>query len=465
MKKIIIYARVSTIMQDERDSLEYQIKKCVSYCEMHDLNCIKIIKDVESGGKDDRNGFLELKQELEKKELYAIVVYETSRISRITRTLINFIYELEKKEVKFISISQPELNTTSHTGMLFFQIQASLAEYERKQISTRVKSNLYQRAKDGKWLGGVSPLGYDAINKKLIINDVEADIVRDIFYSYIDSGSLNTVAKKYKKPLESIRWILKNYIYIGKKSYGKKERNISTGITKIKDTCEIFEGEHEAIIDDDTFNEARRLMEFNRTKVLNTRGSRVKLFTSLLHCECGGKYHSTTSKSGNGTTYFYYRCTYCKKKFNADFLEENILNAIINFSELSELNEFKDNLLDSYIEKENYLKRKLSSLQNSKNKLIKIYTNDIITEEEFNSNIKEIKDNISRTLEEIETNKELIDNANNKQTKVDNVKLFKEIMRNLDVEDREEAKKIFRLMIDKIIINKGNIEISIIHLL
>lgn len=66
MKKVIIYARVSTIMQDEKDSLEYQIKKCVSYCEMHDLDCIKIIKDVESGGKDERNGFLELQQELEK---------------------------------------------------------------------------------------------------------------------------------------------------------------------------------------------------------------------------------------------------------------------------------------------------------------------------------------------------------------------------------------------------------------
>lgn len=465
MKKVIIYARVSTVMQDERDSLEYQIKKCVSYCEIHDLDYIKIIKDVESGGKDDRNGFLELKQNLEKKELYAIVVYETSRISRVTRTLINFIHELEKKEVKFISISQPELNTTSHTGMLFFQIQASLAEYERKQISTRVKSNLYQRAKEGKWIGGVTPLGYDAVNKKLIINEVEADLVRDIFYSYIDGGSLNSVAKKYNKSPEGIKWILKNYIYIGKKSYGKKERNISTGITKIKEVYEIFEGEHEAIIDIDTFNEVKRLMEFNRNKYLNTRGSRVKLFTSLLHCECGGKYHSTTSKSGNGNTYFYYRCTYCKKKFSADFLEENVLNVIINFSELAELNEFKDSLLDSYIEKDRYLKRKLSSLQNSKNKLIKIYTNGIISEEDFNLNIKETKESINRTLEEVEINKELIENINNKQAKIDNVQLFKEIMSNLDVDDRREAKKIFRLMIDKIIINIDHLDRSIIHLL
>ncbi len=465
MRKVIIYARVSTIMQDERDSLEYQIKKCKAYCKTQNLDCIKIIKDVESGGKDERSGFLELQEELSKGKLYAIVVYETSRISRITRTLINFVHELEKKEIKFISISQPELNTTSPTGMLFFNIQASLAEYERKQISSRVKSNMYQRAKEGKWLGGVAPLGYTVKDKKLIINDIEAEVVRDIFNSYIENSSMNSVAKKYAKPVGSIKWILKNPVYIGKKTYGKKERNISTGITKIKENWELFEGEHEAIIEEDIFLEVNKLLEFNKKRILNTRGARIKLFTSLIYCECGGKYHSTTSKSANGNTYYYYKCTFCKKKFSAKPFEKVMLNLISNFSGLSKLNEIEYSLFDSYKEKEKYLKKNLFLLQKAKDKLIKVYTNEVITEEEFNSNIKETKENINKVLREIKENERLINNANTKQTKIDNVKLFKEIMSNLNMDDREEAKKIFRLMIDKIVINRKSLEDSKISLL
>ena len=158
--KALIYTRVSTTMQEDRQSLHFQIEKCKDFCQFKGFEVYNILEDVQSGANDDREGFIKLQKEIDKKSFDILVVYESSRVSRKTITMLNFILELEKAGIKFISISQPELDTTTHTGMLFFQIQSRLGEYERKQLSHRVKSNTFQRAKDGKFHGGNLPLGY-----------------------------------------------------------------------------------------------------------------------------------------------------------------------------------------------------------------------------------------------------------------------------------------------------------------
>lgn len=461
-KTVIIYARVSTVMQEDKESLDFQIKKCKDYCKLHNLKVIEVLQDVESGGKDNREGFLELMEKIKTKKFYAVVVFETSRISRITRTLINFVYELEKNEIRFISISQPELTTTTPTGMMFFQIQATLSEYERKQISVRVKSSMYQRAKEGRWMGGTTPLGYKVVNKKLIINEEEVGIIEDIFYSYLELNSINMVARKYNRPLESVRWILSNPLYIGKIRYGKKKRNINTGKMVITDDYGVYEGEQEGIIDVETFNLVQRSIELSRIKRITTRGKKIKLFSSLLECECGGRYHSTTSKSRNKSIYYYYRCTHCKKKFNADNLEKELIELLMDYSELESLNDTEDFIIEDYKNKLSYYERKKGSLATQRSKIIQLFTKSIITEEELETQLEDLEKEKKNTLEEIEAIHKLIDNQSNIKNKIDNVRLFKEVVSSIDLEDRAEVKKLFQLMIDKIIINRSDLKKSII---
>ena len=76
---------------------------------------------MESGANDDRSGFIELQNEIARKNFDVLVVFESSRISRKTLTMLNFVLSLEENGIKFTSISQPELDTTTPTGMLFFQ--------------------------------------------------------------------------------------------------------------------------------------------------------------------------------------------------------------------------------------------------------------------------------------------------------------------------------------------------------
>ncbi|MGL5724476.1 recombinase family protein, partial [Cetobacterium sp.] len=233
MRKALIYCRVSTVMQENGESLFYQIEKCKDFCKSKGMEIYKVLEDVESGAVDDREGFLKLQEEIKKKKFDVLVVYESSRISRRTLTMLNFILELEKNDIKFISISQPELDTTTPTGKLFFQIQSSLGEYERVQISTRVKSSKLQRAKSGKFQGGNLPLGYTRSNGKIIIDDNTREEVLNIFLSYVDLKSLSKVSKIFQRPVASIKWILENTFYLGKIPYGRKENNINTGIVKV----------------------------------------------------------------------------------------------------------------------------------------------------------------------------------------------------------------------------------------
>ena len=232
--KAIIYARVSTEMQEEGRSLEFQIRKCEDFCKMSGYKLKEVIQDVESGGNDNREGFLKLQQEIKKKSFDVLVVYESSRISRITLTMLNFVLELQKSNIKFVSISQSEINTTTPTGMLFFQIFAVLADYERKQISMRVKSNKWARAKAGIWQGGNIPIGYkkDEHNNIVIDPETSEDVI-NIFNTYLNTKSISETASIFNRNISSIKWILQNEFYIGNLMYGRKENNINTGEVKI----------------------------------------------------------------------------------------------------------------------------------------------------------------------------------------------------------------------------------------
>ena len=453
MKKIIVYARVSTEMQEEKDSLKYQIEKCRDFCDLHSYKIVKEISDVESGGNDDRKGFLELKHEVEMKSFDILVVYESSRVSRKMLTMVEFVLRLQEQNIKFISISQPELNTTTPTGMLFFQIQASLSEYERKQIASRTKSSNYQRAKNGKWLGGTVPIGYRNVEKKLLVDQEEAELVREIFDYFLLCGSLRSTARKFERHVQSIRWILTNEIYLGLKKWGQKEKNIMTGQIKVNEKYEVFDGEHDAIISNDTFEAVQRIIEINKGKK-NKNSTSKAIFTGVLRCTCGGKLYNATTKrkwkrEKRHTIYHYYKCYNCKKNYPREEMENTLFDKIYDLPEMGNLN---DTQIDTSLYSDRIIKlnKKLGNLNKKRIRTLNLYTNEIINDLELKSLLEDINTEIEICTKHIEENRILIDNEESKKIKDDNLELFREVMKNLDIEDRNEAKKIIRLLFRKI---------------
>ena len=457
MKKLraIAYCRVSTLMQEEGRSLEFQIKKCQDFCEFNNYDLIEVIQDVESGGHDERKGFIELRKKVKEKLFDVLVVFESSRISRVTLTMLNFVLELQKSNIHFVSISQPELNTTTPTGMLFFTIQATLSEYERKQISVRIKSNKWARAKAGIWQGGKLPLGYKKDpndNDNILIDDDNAIIIKSMFEYYIKSQSIAKTAKYFNRPLESMRWILTNPFYKGVFRYGKKENNINTGEIKINDDYQYFEGTHPPIISEEMFDKAQSILQLKKK---NRATSFKLLFTGLVICSCGGKYFSAKNQKK-----YNYRCEKCGKSISYRKMGSNIINEIFKMSELEELN-------DVSLKKENYnlqidsIKQLIEKDKKAREKLIQMFKNDIIKIDELKKETDTLDESIKAKELEIDKIKDILSSQKSNDEKLNNITLLKEALKYMSDDDREDLHDLFKLMIKEIIIlNKDEIDLK-----
>ena len=442
--RAVAYCRVSTIIQEEGRSLEFQIKKCQDFCELKGYNLIEIIEDVESGGNDKREGFLLLLDKIKNKEFDVLVVYESSRISRVTLTMLNFVLELQKSNIHFVSISQPELNTTTPTGMLFFQIQATLSEYERKQISVRVKSNKWARAKEGIWQGGKLPIGYkkDIENNDIILVDEEnAQVVKDIFHYFISCRSLQDTANLFNKHSSSIRWILSNDFYIGKFRYGKKENNINTGRVILHDDYKYFNGKHEPIIDKETFYLTQTILNLRQKKVISKASL---LFGGLIRCTCGTKFYSHRNSGG-----LHYRCDNCGKSISARKIHPVIFKELFKLSELEDLNNTNLNL-ENKKQEINILNNSLKAFEKEKDRCRHIFRKGHLTEKELDTEMQELNSKINSIKYEISILNGVINNEENKKINTDNLKLLKEVLENMEDNDIMDLKNMFRLLIDHI---------------
>ncbi|WP_435307874.1 recombinase family protein [Sebaldella termitidis] len=441
--KAAIYARVSTTMQEDNESLKFQIEKCKDFCKLKGYKLLKIIQDVESGGKDTRVGFLELQEDIKNSAFDVLVVYESSRISRKTLTMINFVNTLQEQDIKFISISQPELDTTTPTGTLFFNIQASLGDYERKQISSRVKSGKWARAKVGRWQGGFLPLGYkkDKDGKTIIIDEDKAEVVKAIFDMYISTQSLKQVGKFFKRSTESIRWIITNHFYTGQLRYGKKEKNINTGKIKLNSDYQYFPGIHPVIIDPKTFEHAQRIIN---TKKRDFPTKHKLLFSSLIICECGGKMFS--HKRAKRIDYC---CDKCNKSISSQKAEDVIINKLLELKELEDLN--NENIeLEKYKNDIEKYKKQIENLKKEKNKYVSFCAKGIITETELKNFINELEPNILFLIREIKTLEEIIEKQKITGEKENNLKILQTVLANMEDSDRNDLHKLFKLLIEKI---------------
>ncbi|GAG59501.1 unnamed protein product, partial [marine sediment metagenome] len=184
-------------------------------------------------------------------------------------------------------------------------IMLTFAQFERELTSERTKDKMIERAKKGMWNGGITPFGYKKENKKLVINEKEAKIVRLIFETYIKTGSLVKVYELLKdKNIKNrngnlfyknvLGYLLRNPVYEG----------------RIKYAGQIYQGIHQPIISEKVFELAQKI---HKKKARKYRLYKNFLFGGLINCkECGSKMTPCfTNKKPKGKLkrYYYYRCT------------------------------------------------------------------------------------------------------------------------------------------------------------
>jgi site-specific DNA recombinase len=216
--KAAIYVRVSTEEQARLGvSLDAQEEALKGYCKTYGFEIFNIYRDEGKSAKDmaHRPALRQLLTDAEAKKFNTVLVYKLDRFSRSLIDLKLTVEKLKKLKVDFVSM-QEKIETNSAAGNLFFNILGSFAEFERQIIGERTKFGMAKKARDGTIVNR-APLGYDIVNKKLIINEKGADLVRQIFEDFASTNlSLNKFAAKYGITTRGMIMLLKNQTYLGK---------------------------------------------------------------------------------------------------------------------------------------------------------------------------------------------------------------------------------------------------------
>jgi site-specific DNA recombinase len=200
-------------------------------------------------------------------------------------------------------------------------VLGSIAEFERNTTIDNVKLGMAQVARSGKWTGGIV-LGYDTLNKQLVVKEEEAKIVKMIFDMYVDGkgcvqirDKLNQLNLKTKKGLtftqQAVITILANPVYKGFIRYGRTTNYDHKGKRKKEDQFILEKGIHEPIIDEDTFEKAQIITEQNRRQT-RRMPSNPHMLSGLLRCpECGGRmnYQPAGQRKHNDKHGGYYNCS------------------------------------------------------------------------------------------------------------------------------------------------------------
>lgn len=363
MKVIAIYARKS-LFTGKGDSIGAQIDTCkrfIDYKFAHEEYELKIFQDEGWSGKTtDRPEFTKLLKAVKNKEINYVITYKLDRLGRTARDLHNFLYDIDKLNIVYLSATEP-YDTTTSAGRFMISILAAMAQMERERLAERVKSGMVQLAKKGRWLGGQCPLGFDSKKEmyiddlgkerqliKLTANKEEIKIIKLLYKKYLELGSLTQLRKycvdnslKGKNGGDfsstTLNQILTSPIYVKStpkimeyleqqdiNAYGEANGNGIITFNKTKEMrIERTKSEwiaavssHKGIIDDDIWLQVQDIINKQSEKQKESSGrqgtSNRALLSGLIKCsKCGSNMLIKTghkSKKNPGHVYSYYVC-------------------------------------------------------------------------------------------------------------------------------------------------------------
>src|ERR1700748_2672846 len=201
-----IYTRKSTEhgLDQEFNSLDAQREACEAYIKSQASQGWKALPQpfddpAYSGGNLERPALKRLLREIELGRIDVVVVYKIDRLTRSLADFAKLVEIFDAKSISFVAVTQ-QFNTTTSMGRLTLNVLLSFAQFERELSSERVRDKIAASRRQGKRTGATVPLGYEAKDKKLVINKAEAETVRTIFGLYLELKMFaKLVAELYRR--------------------------------------------------------------------------------------------------------------------------------------------------------------------------------------------------------------------------------------------------------------------------
>lgn len=263
-----------------------------------------------SGGTLERPALRALLVDIEKGKIDLVVVYKVDRLTRSLADFAKIVDVFDAAGVSFVSVTQ-QFNTSTSMGRLTLNMLLSFAQFEREVTSERIRDKIAASKKKGMWMGGLPPLGYDARDKKLVVNKAEAEIARTLFRLYLEHGTVKKLVEESgrlglvtKRRIRNdgqstggqsftrghLYQLLTNPIYVGEIAH--------KGVT--------YPGQHDAIIDRKVFDAVRSRLDNNAARRQSpTNAKAPSLLTGLVYDETGDRMCPTHANK-KGRRYRYY---------------------------------------------------------------------------------------------------------------------------------------------------------------
>ncbi len=429
MKRAVIYIRESTKFQDP----DTQEKECRAYCKENDFQIVKTYRDIASGKKNDRKGFLQMLDDLDEDRFDVLVLWELSRSTRDFITYKTLLDTLIQNNKELHSLQEGILTQDDIDVEFSNDIRALINAHERKRVGRRIKFRKNFKTREGYWTNGQAPFGYKLDNGVLIPDEEEASVVKEIFELFIAGATIREIGEKFNIPWRRISRVLTNVVYLGKLKVNETEM-INDKRVRNKEV-EIIEGKHAAIINEDTFSLANSLKRKKPNKYKNG-----KFILPNVYCWTGERMYPFTSLKQE-----YYSTKFSRHYVDREFLEKIVLDNILNFN-FDTLNENME--VVDYTERREFYKKEVEKLKNNEKKLLKKYLDNVIGEDVFDNFMQENKKNIIEFEKKISEIEKLILNSSKKE---DNAKLLKEYLKALkNTKDRVQLQQILNILISEI---------------
>ena len=262
-----------------------------------------------SGGNTDRPALQQLLEDVRAKKIDVIVVYKVDRLTRSLADFAKLVELFDEHGVSFVSVTQ-QFNTTTSMGRLTLNVLLSFAQFEREVTSERIRDKIAASKRKGLWVGGMAPLGYDAKDRKIAVNEEEAETVRTIFRRYLELGSLGTLMTDLRQQgIVTKRRILKSGKSVGGIPFTRGPlshllRN-RFYIGEVLFKGEILPGEQPAILDRDVFEAVQTRLAEQATNHVKARMVSEALLMGRIFDDHGNRM-SPSHVGKRGVKYRYY---------------------------------------------------------------------------------------------------------------------------------------------------------------
>src|SRR6202140_2358898 len=255
-----IYPRVSTEygLDQEFNSLDAQYEAASAYIKSQAHAGWTLIRSRYddggySGGSTDRPDLQKLLDDIRSRKIDVVVVYKVDRLTRSLADSARMVELFDAHGVSFVAVTQ-QFNTTSSMGRLTLNVLLSFAQFEREVTGERIRDKIAASKRKGMWMGGYPPLGYHVRDRRLVINDLEAAQVIDIYKLYLELGSVRLLKRELDR-----RGVVSK-VRVSRRGVRSGGRSFSRGalyellanpiyLGEIRHKGERYPGQHEPILD------------------------------------------------------------------------------------------------------------------------------------------------------------------------------------------------------------------------